>query len=135
MNQRKTFISLLFGMCALVATASSMAENNIKINHAATTNETGSIVLSISIENQSNLDLINATLLPTGSEFTVQENTQIISIGDLSINGLVSIDWVANTTYPVSFFQSGLPIFFHIKATNSLGEDVHIPVQSFGGSL
>ncbi|MDH5259120.1 MAG: hypothetical protein OEX07_13985 [Gammaproteobacteria bacterium] len=134
MKQRKSLVSLLFGMSALVSVTTTIADSNVQIHHAVTASQADSVSLSITIDNAGNEDLIGATLFASGNEFTAGENIQSILIGDLLANGQVIVEWTANAIMSASYFQSGLPVFFHLTATNNIGENIDISVHSLGGA-
>ena len=134
MLQRKTLISLLLCITLFSTTTFAIASDNIELTHSVTSSPTDPVVLSITINNTSNQDLYGSTLIPTGNDFSTREDITTISIGDLFANGTATVEWTANTTMPLSYFNSGLPLFFHLKATNALGEEIEISVHSLGVS-
>ena len=132
MKQRKTFISLLFGMCALATAASTLANDKIKIYHIVNSNQEGLINLTFTINNASAINYTDVSLVTDVNHYLTISG-EVLSIGNLLANNNASTELVTTTDYDVEHFQSGLPLLFRLKGINSLGELVEIPVYSFGG--
>jgi len=134
MKFKKPIISLLLGVVSLGISASALTEGNIDVHHTVTASAVDSISLSLTIDNPTTQDLIGAVLTPSGSEFISENLDNTISIGDLFTNSQIIVDWTASTNMSETYFQSGLPLFFHLTATNSAGESVDLPVYSLGAA-
>jgi len=132
MNFKKSITFLLLSAASLGISASAMADGSIDVHHAVTASTENSISLSLKISNPTTHDLIGAELTPSGSEFTSENLNNTILIGDLFTNSQITVDWTANTNMSETYFQSGLPLFFHLTATNSAGKSVDLPVYSLG---
>lgn len=133
MKYNKTLTPLLLGLSSLVFTTSAIAEvANVEIHHAVTTSQTASVSLAITIDNLTTQDLIGASLTPSGSEISSQDINNPIPVGDLYANTQTTINWTINTTMDATYFHAGLPVFFHLTATNAAGEQVDLSVYSVG---
>jgi len=132
MKHNKTITSLLLGFASLSLSLSAKAEGNIEVHHAITASDATSISVSFTIDNPTTQDLTSVSLVPSGSEFSYGENTSSISIGDLFANSQITVDWTPSIEISASYLQAGLPLFFHLTAVNTAGQNIDIPVYSLG---
>lgn len=134
MKYKQSISLLLLGLASAGISSTTMAEGNIDLQHSVIASDTNSVNLSIIIDNSTTEDLYGVTLTPKGTEFSAKETPSEISIGDVSAGGQLTVEWTANTALSASYFQSGLPVFFNLHATNISGENVEYTVYSLGGA-
>lgn len=91
-----------------------------------------SIDLQLVVNNNSEVDLHRVKLSPSSREFSSNEQNSQLNIGNLPSMGQAIVNWTINTPVAVEYFQSGMPVFFIIKAKQGNGENVEIPIYSHG---
>lgn len=114
------------------------ASDHLQISHKVMAHENNgayqTISLELTVNNFSNQNLHRVKLLPTSSEFSSNDQDQLINIGSLPSMGQAHVDLTVNTPVAVDYFESGMPIFFIIKAKVNEGENIEFPIYSLGGA-
>ena len=128
--------SLIVVMCLNIGLVS--ANDQLMLKHKVIAAEkSGSyqtVSFMLTIDNFSEKDLHRVKLSPSSSEFSNFNHKKLINIGHLPSMGQVVIEWSVNTPIDVSYFQSGMPIFYIIQAKQNNGENIELPVYSSGST-
>ena len=128
---------LLTGFYSLTS-FSVNAESQIELKHAVTNSYSNGTYQSVSItlhlNNLSNQDYHRVKLSPSGSIFSGSEQDNLVSVGYLPAMGQNTVEWTFNTPIAIEYFNSGMPIYFLIKAKYHGNEEIEIPVYSHGGA-
>lgn len=88
----------------------------------------------LTIENMSHKDLNRVKLSTSSNELSNIDDEKMITIGYLPSMGQAVFEWTLNTPVDVSYFQSGMPLYFIIEAKHNNGENFEIPVYSSGST-
>lgn len=116
----------------------ALAENQLQLYHKVLSSQQNgayhTVSFMLTVDNFSNKNLNRVKLLPTSKEFSSFSQDKLINIGHLPSMGQAVIEWTVNTAVDVDYFQSGMPVFFVIKAKHDNGENIEIPVYSRRGA-
>ena len=140
MNTHKNLLVvelISLSILSLLISSYALASESIKLNHLVAANSSAGtfneVTLSVHIKNTSDIDLKHVKLQPSGKEFCVDETTKPIHIGYLPAQSEQIIQWTAKTPIQVEYFNSGMPVFFHLIARENSDTPIDIPVFSLGG--
>ena len=123
-------------MCLISCLASFnvYSSNDIQISHSVLSHEQldniNAVNLSLVIVNNSHVNYHNLKISPSGNEYVLRDKNNSMTVGNLPAMGQAVIQLTASTPRAKIYFQSGLPIFFHITAKQENGQFIEIPVYS-----
>ena len=137
MNTYKNLLVVAATSFTLLAANSLFASESIELSHTVSSQSYADpfneITLSIHIKNNGNNDLSHVRLVPSGKEFCVDETIKPLHVGYLPAQSENIIQWTAKTPLAIEYFNSGMPVFFHLKTSKYSGENIEIPLISLGG--
>lgn len=122
----------------LCFSSQAFADGQLKLSHAVTHAEQigdyQTISLTLTVDNLTSTDLHRVKLSPTSTEISSNEQDRLVNIGYLPSMGQAIIEWTVKTPVSIEYFQSGMPVFFIIKAKQESGDEIEIPIYSSGKS-
>jgi len=134
---RNKIISLLFTLLTCFSSSLVFAEGQIKLSHsvidAYQSGDYQTISFLLTIDNASLKDFHRVKLMPSGNEFSSPLRSKLVNVGNLPAMGQAVIHWTVDTSLSVEYFNSGMPVFFVIKAKQQNGQNIEMPVYSHGG--
>jgi len=123
-------------LCLIMYLISSnvYSNNDIQITHSVLSHEQldklNAVNLHLIIDNNSLVSYHNLKISPSGNEYALDNKNNSITVGSLPAMGQAVIQLRASTPRAIVYFQSGLPVFFHITAKKENGQFIEIPVYS-----
>jgi len=110
------------------------SNNDIQILHSVLSHEQldniNVVNLNLVINNNSLVNYHNLKISSSGNKYVLRDKNKPMTVGSLPASGQAVIQFTASTPRSIIYFQSGLPIFFHITAKQEDGQFIEIPVYS-----
>ncbi len=134
-KKEKTILYLIIGLISF----NVYSNNDIQITHSVLSHEQldklNAVNLHLIIDNNSPISYHNLKISPSGNEYALDNKNNSMTVGNLPAMGQAVIQLTTSTPRALVYFQSGLPIFFHITAKTENGHFIEIPVYSNMGAL
>lgn len=130
------FTSMVITMWCL--SGLTFADDKLHVTHSIIASQQDGfnhmVSFQITINNLGEDELNRVKLSTANNEFSNLDEEKLINIGHLPSMGQAIIEWTINTPVDVSYFESGMPLFFVIEAKHNNGQIFEIPVYSSGST-
>lgn len=120
-------------LAALTLGGNATAAKEVDIHHSLVNYNNagnyGAVSLSLTVTNTGTANLSSVTLKPSGNEFAMSDMEQSIDVGELPAGTQTVVYWNAQSPLAEEYFQSGMPIFFHLEAKQD-GQLLTVPIYT-----